>query len=323
MSESQTVDLLPAGSGGSSLLDFIPSMPVICGLVALVAGVLRFQFSLTYPDYYADYDLYPHSVQLMTSFLVLVSWVAALAVGWSFFTGKLNFFEVFASGFLTFIFLFMQLVPLTNSVPAAHHRTADLNKLRQLSLGILNYESKYNRFPSAGAANGANGLSWRVHLLPFLEHKDLYQRFHLDEPWDSEHNLSLIDEMPIEYSSRSKKARLENGKTVFLCPVGNGAVFSKDGSPVRPADISDDREKTILIIQADPSEATVWTKPSDYNFDPADPLKGLGNAMPGEYFLASTCDGATYTFYTREIDAAALMTRAGNEPLDEYGCLMP
>jgi len=127
--------------------------------------------------------------------------------------------------------------------------------------------------------------------------------------------------MPIVYSSRSSKARLENGKTVFLCPVGNGAVFPKDGSPVCPADISDGPSKTILILQADPSEATVWTKPTDYNFDPTDPLKGLGNAMPGEYFLVSTCDGATHTFFTGEIDAAALMTRAGNEPLDEFGCL--
>src|SRR5205823_10918869 len=56
-------------------------------------------------------------------------------------------------------------------------------------------------------------LSWRVHLLPFLEQDNLYKQFHLDEPWDSEHNKKLIARMPPVYRSSDKVAA--DGRTTF------------------------------------------------------------------------------------------------------------
>ena len=54
-------------------------------------------------------------------------------------------------------------------------------------------------------------LSWRVHILPYLEQQELYDQFHLDEPWDSEHNRQLISLMPETYidpsSPRSHRQR--------------------------------------------------------------------------------------------------------------------
>jgi len=35
-------------------------------------------------------------------------------------------------------------------------------------------------------------LSWRVHFLPWLGHRTLYNQFHLEEPWNSPHNESLL-----------------------------------------------------------------------------------------------------------------------------------
>src|SRR5262249_5899033 len=46
-------------------------------------------------------------------------------------------------------------------------------------------------FPG-GAPQGKEGkalLSWRVTLLPYLEQQNLFNQFHLDEPWDSPHNI--------------------------------------------------------------------------------------------------------------------------------------
>jgi hypothetical protein len=60
-------------------------------------------------------------------------------------------------------------------------------------------------FPRAnGDGEGENtGLSWRVHLLQFLDpaEVDLYEKFHLDEPWDSDHNKTLIAKMPNVFRS--------------------------------------------------------------------------------------------------------------------------
>jgi hypothetical protein len=65
--------------------------------------------------------------------------------------------------------------------------------LRQIALAFRNYASAHGGLPSA-AINSRDGkrlLSWRVAILPYLEEGPLYQKFGLDEPWDSTHNKEL------------------------------------------------------------------------------------------------------------------------------------
>ena len=56
-------------------------------------------------------------------------------------------------------------------------------------------------FPPAytTSKDGKPLLSWRVLILPYLEQEALYKEFHLDEPWDSPHNRTLIARMPAVY----------------------------------------------------------------------------------------------------------------------------
>ena len=70
-----------------------------------------------------------------------------------------------------------------------------VNNLRQIGLGMHNYHATYNRFPGPAITNdkGDRLLSWRVAILPFIEQQALYEQFHLDEPWDSDHNIKLLD----------------------------------------------------------------------------------------------------------------------------------
>ncbi|HBI44142.1 MAG TPA: hypothetical protein DDY78_15010, partial [Planctomycetales bacterium] len=72
----------------------------------------------------------------------------------------------------------------------ASERTKSSNNMTQLGLAAFNYLDKYGAFPPAYTADkdGKRLLSWRVHVLPFLEQDKLYKEFHLDEPWDSDHN---------------------------------------------------------------------------------------------------------------------------------------
>ena len=73
-----------------------------------------------------------------------------------------------------------------------------MNNLKQIGLAMHNYHDARGRLPAAYTVDkdGKPLLSWRVLILPYTEEAALYKEFHLDEPWDSEHNKNLIARMP-------------------------------------------------------------------------------------------------------------------------------
>jgi hypothetical protein len=56
-------------------------------------------------------------------------------------------------------------------------RAESTNNLKQIGLAMHNYHSSYGSFPASASydKDGKPLLSWRVHLLPFLEHDQLYK----------------------------------------------------------------------------------------------------------------------------------------------------
>ena len=193
-------------------------------------------------------------------------------------------------------------------------RAAAMNNLKHIALGMHNYHDAHKGFPTA-ASYGADGkplLSWRVHILPYIEHKRLWDQFHLDEPWDSPHNRTLIDKMPAIYRSPASKLR-EKGRTSYLVPRGEETVFPGP-QPVAIKDIADGTSKTIMVVEADDDRAVIWTKPEDLPFDPEHPEKGLGGMFEGG-FNSTFCDGSVH-FLPMTIDPKtlrALFTRDGGE----------
>ncbi len=91
------------------------------------------------------------------------------------------------------------------------------NNMKQIGLAMFNYHDVHASFPASASYSddGKPLLSWRVHVLPFIEHMPLYKEFHLDEPWDSEHNRKLIERMPEVY--RSKNWSPEQPNENLLC----------------------------------------------------------------------------------------------------------
>jgi hypothetical protein len=160
-------------------------------------------------------------------------------------------------------------------------------------------------------------LSWRVHLLPFLDENALFKEFHLDEPWDSPHNRTLIDKIPSVY--RMPMSKTEHGRTNYLLPVGGGAVFDND-KPTTFKDIKDGLSNTIMVVAADDQHAAIWTKPEDLPFDPKDPTRGLGNFAEGGINV-SIADGSVlwlpWPKEPKDIERLrAMFTRAGGETIE-------
>jgi hypothetical protein len=206
------------------------------------------------------------------------------------------------------------MLPAVQKVREAAGRSKSFNNLKQMTLAMYNYHDLYNGFPSAAICdkNGKPLLSWRVAILPFIEQDALYKEFHLDEPWDSEHNKKLIARMPNIYALPGVTNPGET-TTYYRVFYGNGALFNL-GKPVRISDISDGTSNTIMIVEA--GESVPWTKPDELEFDPSKALPKLGK-QNSKGFAASMADGSV-RFINAGISAATLkaaITRAGGEVL--------
>jgi uncharacterized protein DUF1559 len=191
--------------------------------------------------------------------------------------------------------------PAVASARAASGRAQSANNLKQLMISMHVYHDIYKHFPAqTNRKDGKKLLSWRVHVLPYLEQDDLYKQFHLDEPWDSEHNKKLIEKMPSTFASPNAPADLAaKGMTTYLVPVGPKTVFEGEMG-IELAKISDGTSNTIAIVEVAPEHAVVWTKPDDWNVDFSKPFAGLLGKPAGDKpkqpagFNAAMCDGSVH-----------------------------
>jgi len=214
------------------------------------------------------------------------------------------------------------LLPAVQQVRTAARRTVAMNNVRQLCLANLNYESANQRFPSNLSKNNpeaGENLSWRVHILPFLGRQDLYDQFKFDEPWDSPNNKALIPQMPEYFAHPQLQPDLPEGYTVFQMPTSPAdsetpAILVQGEQGISFRELADGSSNTILILEVSAADAVPWTKPQDWEFDPDDPTRGVGDTFPGT-FTAGLCDGSTSTV-SKDIDPEAmkaLITRSAGD----------
>jgi hypothetical protein len=210
-------------------------------------------------------------------------------------------------------------------------RTLDglaISRLKEIGLGMLNYESARARFPLTSStstesyfdASGNPYLSWRVHILPYLGYEQLYDQFHLNEPWNSAHNLPLASQMPNIF--RDPQATPGGNATRFQIVSGEGDLYywrRLNGKLVGPrtSNFTDGTGNTLLVVEVGADQAGIWTRPDALDFDPNSPLSALGT-IPREGVNAVMADGSTITLLPTT-DAAtfkSLVTLTGGETVD-------
>jgi hypothetical protein len=215
------------------------------------------------------------------------------------------------------------LLPAVQSAREAARRTQSANNLKQIMLAMHNYHDTYRHLPAAYGLDkdGQPLLSWRVYILPFVEQANLFNQFHLDEPWDSEHNIKLVEQMPAVY--RSPKSSAAPGMTTYLTPRGESTLFpptneSEKGKPMPRglgfASVTDGTSNTIAVLEVNDDRAVIWTKPDDYEYDPADPLAAVYGVY-AQGFQAAFCDGSVQ-FLNYALDRMQVLgafTRNGGE----------
>ncbi|MGH7134142.1 MAG: DUF1559 domain-containing protein, partial [Pirellulales bacterium] len=183
------------------------------------------------------------------------------------------------------------LLPAVQSARDAARLAQATNNLKQIGIAMHNHHDVFAAFPArARFENGKPLLSWRVAILPFIEQKALYDQFHLDEPWDSEHNRKLIEKMPPVYANPRLDARLvQAGRTNYLAPTGPGTLFEGEkGAGL--GTIRDGTSNTVMVVEANADRAVAWTAPDDLEIDPDHPHDGLGEFQRG-FIMALFADG--------------------------------
>jgi hypothetical protein len=210
------------------------------------------------------------------------------------------------------------LLPAVQAAREAARRMTASNNLKQIGLAMHNYHSAYKKLPPTAITDDQGNplLSWRVAILPFIGEQVLYEQFHLDEPWDSEHNIKLVEKMPLTFTDPSLP--LARGMTVFHAAVGEGMAMEA-GRDNRFRDILDGTANTIMVVEANATEAVEWTAPKDVVIDLQQPIDQMGHIHPGGFHILLS-DGAVM-FITHQMDQnvfRGLLTRGGGEDVGRW-----
>jgi len=217
----------------------------------------------------------------------------------------------------------MQITPAVEQARIAARRSSSMNRMKQILLAMHNYADKHsvggdNFFPCSAIrdAEGKPLLSWRVVILPYLGEEELYRKFHLDEPWDSDHNKALLNQMPEVFCNPNSNAAIN--LATYLMPNGTGAVgeLQKDFGF---ASLKDGASRTVILVEVNDDQAVPWTKPMDWEFSQDNPLDGIGDAHPGNVFGIGLADGCVLGKKADVLDKnqwKAALTYAGGETED-------
>jgi hypothetical protein len=200
-------------------------------------------------------------------------------------------------------------------VDGAKAKAASTNNLKKIALAVHSYADEHDgRFPADIVdKDGKPILSWRVHLLPYLEQAGLHKQFKLDQAWDSDANKKLLAKMPRVFHDPRVKVKAD-GHTVYQGFAGPGALF-EPGKQAQFASITDGTSNTIMCVES--SVAVAWTKPADLPFDEKKDLPDFGKAYASKPLIAM-CDGSTRVLDLTRTSAQtikAAITTSGGEVL--------
>jgi hypothetical protein len=193
-----------------------------------------------------------------------------------------------------------------NGVKDSQARRDSLQNLRELTFAMHNYNDTFKTLPASAiySKDGRPLLSWRVAILPFIEQQPLYQQFKMDEPWDSPHNIRLLEHMPKLYAPL-RGSTPQPHSTYYQVFTGPKTPFNGSTPPRIPATFTDGTSNTFMIVEG--AEAVPWTKPADVVMREGSPVPPLGATWGGgNNFCVSMADGSVRIVDRRRVSDQTL-----------------
>jgi prepilin-type N-terminal cleavage/methylation domain-containing protein/prepilin-type processing-associated H-X9-DG protein len=169
------------------------------------------------------------------------------------------------------------LVPAVQKVREAANRISCNNNLKQLGLGLHNYQSTYGMFP-VGYSTNPPQHSWTARMLPFVEQDNVAKLYSLNLNWDHPSNYTAVRTQLKLYNCPSTPKGLRFDMTIAAGPAcgdyssvnaikdfvaincfGLVGIHSKDDPRIvgclvrdtacRPADVTDGMSNTIMVAE--------------------------------------------------------------------------
>jgi hypothetical protein len=212
-------------------------------------------------------------------------------------------------------------IPFISKKASLAAQRSDSSNMIAIAQALNAYAVRHGSYPTpiVKDSNGMPLYSWRVLILPFLGYEKLYNRFQLDQPFDSPANLSLAMEMPGVFASGFSGAGSFH-QTNYALLVGAGTLFPPTG-PLSPADAED---PTILVVETTDGMCS-WIEPMDIDVGKglaigSKPMKDIGGIHKGVTLVVTVKEEAYAIPATNSQNLVdALVTPKGGETVDMSG----
>lgn len=232
--------------------------------------------------------------------------------------------NIFAFALLGAVVLGLMLSAMPRAGCTGGRRSQCLNNLKQIGLGLQTYADINGCFPPAYVADseGRPMHSWRVLILPYIEHKPLYKLYDFNDPWDGPRNRLLAKSIPLCYQCPSDPALPGTANTSYVAITGPQTLWAGD-TAAEFEDISDGTSNTLAVVEIAGSGIN-WMEPRDLPFSAlnlgvnAPRGGGISSTHPGAANVVF-CDGSTRTVQSNiPVDVLkAFATKSGGETLGE------
>jgi prepilin-type N-terminal cleavage/methylation domain-containing protein len=148
------------------------------------------------------------------------------------------------------------LLPAVQSVREAARRTHCQNNIRQMGLGIMNYDTTFKKYPagwttSDGLAISEPGWGWSATILPFMEGQNIHDNI--------DFNLAIDDHLHEDI--------IQASMPVFLCPSDPTDKILNMDSHIDGHDHDDDDHDDLVHFDDDDDDhhGAIWAGRSNYS----------------------------------------------------------